>query len=90
MLLMNETNYKWIGVDNTRIIRTDHDITAMTGDHTNTSFVAVCCRMEDLLIIQGAVMELWRRKIRKLINRLKKAISQWILLSSLVVSILIK
>lgn len=90
MLLMNETNYKWIGVDNTRIIRTDHDITAMTVDHTNTSFVAVCCRMEDLLIIQGAVMELWRRKIRKLINRLKKAISQWILVSSLVVSILIK
>ena len=55
MLLMNVTNHKCIGVDNTGITRTDHEITAKTTDHTNTSLVEVCCSMKDHVITPGAV-----------------------------------
>ena len=55
MLLMNVTNHKCIGVDNIGMTRVDHDITAKTADHTNTSLVAVCCSMKNHVITPGAV-----------------------------------
>ena len=55
MPLMNVTNHKCIGVDNTGMIWTDHYIEAKTADHTNTSLVAVCCSMKHHVITPSVV-----------------------------------
>ena len=55
VLFMDVSQHKWIGVGNSWMIWSDDDVTAKTADYTNTSFVAVCCSMEDHVIAPGAI-----------------------------------
>ena len=55
VFLMNVSKHKWVGFVDREMIWSDAYITVNTANNTNTTFVDVCCSIENQMIAPGAI-----------------------------------